>query len=196
MVGPPNNGEKVMFSMSSRRVSLASIVCGAVAIGVLAFSPARWSEVHAEAGGSGSPAYAAGLGFGQQIAGTWVEPGDGFSTIISIRADGTMSWWGSWFFGDGTGLGLDGPVHGTWKRTGPREITTIEVGHLNFGDGTFFATGRVQEVFSFDEAFESFAYEGIEDLFAPDQDPTDPDEVPFDSFGFAGGPIKRLNHMN
>jgi len=180
----------------SNRVSLASFVCAAVAIGVLAFLPAPWSEVHAQVRLSEPPAAATGLGFGQRIAGTWVEPGDGYSTIISIRADGTMSWWGSWFFGNGTGAYFDGAVHGSWKQTGPREITTVEVGHLNDGDGTFVATGRVQEVFTFDEALESFDYEGTEDLFAPDQDPTDSDEVPFDSFEFYGGPIKRLNHMN
>jgi hypothetical protein len=139
---------------------------------------------------------AANPGFGRQIAGTWIEPGDGFSTAMNIRADGTMTWWGSWFFGDGTGDFFNGIVLGTWKKTGQREITTIELGHLNNGDGSFFASGRVQEVFTFDPEFESFTYEGIEDLFAPDQDPTDPDAEPFFSFGFAGGPINRLNHMN
>ena len=61
---------------------------------------------------------------------------------------------------------------------------------------TLDATGLVHEVFTFDEDFQSFMYEGHEDLFAPDQDPTDPDEVPFDDFDFAGGPIKRLNHVD
>ncbi len=215
--------------ISSRKLSLVSVSCAAVAVTVLTLWPAVSSESkangssetrqlagHERPGVPTSPESlartrrsikaallappqqqeAANPGFGRKIAGTWIEPGDGFSVAMNIRADGTMTWWGSFFFGDGTGDFFNGVVLGTWKKTGQREITTIELGHLNNGDGSFFASGRVQEVFTFDPEFESFTYEGIEDLFAPDQDPTDPDAVPFFSFGFAGGPINRLNHMN
>lgn len=181
---------------SSRMSVVAAAFILVVALGVLALGPTGSSEVHAQTGEEAPGFTTSASGFGRQIAGTWVETGDGFSTIINVRADGTLSWWGSWFFGDGTGEFLDGPVFGTWKRTGVREISTIELGHLNNGDGSFFASGRVQQVFTFDREFESFNYEGFEDLFAPGQDPTDPDEVPFDSFGFAGGPIERLDLMS
>ena len=194
-----------MFNkVSSSELSLASAACMAVvALGALALWPAGSSEVHARPGEDASHARpgedASGLlpppGFGRRIAGTWVEAGDGFSATINIRADGTMTWWGSWFFGDGTGQFFNGPVFVTWKRTGMREITTTELGYLNNGDGSFFASGRLQEVFSFDRELESFDYAGVEELFAPGQDPTDPDAVPFDSFGFAGGPIKRLGFI-
>ena len=167
-----------------------------VALGALALWPAGSSEVHAQpVAENATSQHLPSQQFGRRIAGTWIEPGDGFSTAINIRADGTMTWWGSWFFGDGTGQFFNGPVFGTWVRTGEFEITTIELGHLNNGDGSFFASGRVQQVFTFDPKLQSFTYEGFEDLFAPDQDPTDPNEVPFDSFEFAGGPVNRLNFM-
>jgi len=184
-----------MSQRTTRRSLLSALfalaLVGAVTLWIAA-PPGRSALASSDPGNDLAPA---GLGFGQRIAGTWVEPGNGYSLIMNIRADGTLTWWGSWFFGDG-GDYFNGVVLGTWKRTGPREITTIEAGHINDGDGTFTATGRLQEVFTFDEDFDSFMYDGFEDLFAPDQDPTDPDAVPFDSFGFAGGPIKRLSHMN
>ncbi len=134
--------------------------------------------------------------FARKVTGTWVEWWETGQTHMSISADGTMEWFGSWFFGDGSGNFLDGPVYGTWRQTGPRELTTTEVGLLFNGDGSFYATGRVVEVFTFDEDFQSFSYAGSEDIFLPDQNPTDPDAVPDESFGFAGGPINRLNFMD
>ncbi len=171
---------------SSRKLSMASAACMAVvALGGLALWPTGSSEVHALSGDDDN-------GIGRLIVGTWVEAGPGFSVTMNIRADGTLTWWGSFFFGDGTGEFLDGPVFGAWKQTGVREITTSELGYLNNGDGSFFASGRLQEVFNFDPEFESFTYVFVEELFAPAQDPTDPDEVPFDSFGGSGGPVNRL----
>lgn len=149
----------------------------------------------ADAGEATASVTEAGRFFARRITGTWVEPGSGFSTVLNINADGTLMWWGSWFFGDGTGQFLDGPVFGTWTRTGLREISTVELGHLNNGDGSFYASGFVRQVFSFDKEFESFSYEGSEALFGPDQDPTDPKAVPFDAFTFSGGPFKRLERV-
>ncbi len=132
--------------------------------------------------------------FARRISGTWMEPiafGGGASWTMNINASGTLIWWGSWFFGDG-GEFFNGAVFGSWRRSGPFTIDTIQVGYLNDGEGTFEFTGRVRQTFTFSEDLQTFTYEGFEDLFTPDQDPTDPDEVPVDSFEFSGGPFKRL----
>ena len=97
---------------------------------------------------------------------------------------------------NGTGDYYNGSVLGSWKQTGARELTTIELGYLFNGDGSFFATGRVAEVFTFTPDFQTISYSFVEDLFAPDQDPTDPDAEPFDSFGGSGCCINRLNFMD
>ncbi len=136
-------------------------------------------------------------GLARKIAGTWLEWFDGGQTMFNIRADGTLDWFGSWFFGNGSEAYYDGPVYCSWKQTGRREITTIEVGFLFNGDGSFYGTGRVIEVFTFDGDFQSFSYVGTEDIFLPDQDPADPDAVPDQSFGFGPfGPVNRLNFMD
>lgn len=192
-----------ILSRLSRKVSLVSVSCTAVAVTVLALWPAWSSDARSTAappgdvvGGASSSNPISNPVFGHLIAGTYAEVGPGYSFTMNIRADGTLEWFASWFFGDGTGAYYNGPVLGSWKRTGPLEITTIELGYLFNGDGSFFATGRVNEVFTFSPNLQVITYSGVEDLFAPDQDPTNPDAEPFDSFGFAGGPINRLNHMN
>lgn len=179
---------------TSKSLSLASLAGAAVLLSALALVPAGPSVALAEIGQpGGAPTNPV---FARKVSGTWCEPGQGYSTILNLSADGTMGWYGSWFFGDGSGQFYDGPVYGTWEQTGPLELTTVELGHLFNADGSYFAVGRVVQVFTFSPDFESFTYEGYEDLFGPDQDPTDPDEEPFDSFDFAGGPFKRLNHPN
>lgn len=135
--------------------------------------------------------------FAQRVTGTWIEFDPPYSILMNIRGDGTMDWFGSWFFGNGTRDFYDGPVYGSWRQTGPRELTTVEVGHLFNGDGSFFATGRVRQVFAFSPDLQTIT--GIrweEDLFDPYQDPTDPNAIPFDSFSGTGGPMRRLQHRN
>lgn len=134
--------------------------------------------------------------FARNVAGTWVEVGNTFSTTINIAADGTLEWFGSWFFGNGTQSYIYGPVYGIWRQTGPLKLTTIEVGYLYNGDGSFYGTGRVREVLTFSPEFQTWSYAGREDVFLPGQDPTDPNEVPAQSFTFSGGPVLRLPHMN
>lgn len=145
---------------------------------------------------AGDPGLHANPVFARKVAGTYAEVGPGYSLTINIRADGTLMWNASWFFGDGTGDYYNGSVLGSWKQTGARELTTIELGYLFNGDGSFFATGRVAEVFTFTPDFQTISYSFVEDLFAPDQDPTDPDAEPFDSFGGSGCCINRLNFMD
>jgi hypothetical protein len=135
------------------------------------------------------------LGLGQGIAGTWVWFIDGAQQHINIRADGTLDWYGSWFFGAGTGTFLDAPVYGTWRRSGPREITTIEIGMLFDGEGVFEATGRVVQIITFSHDLQSASIYGVEEILLPDQDPSDPDAVPVDVFDFEYD-ISRVNHLD
>ena len=179
---------------SSRKLSLTSAACAAVAVAALAFWPAWSSNARADGPGDDPPTNPV---FARSVAGTWVEWFEGGQTMFNIRADGTHDWFGSWFFGDGTENYYDGPVYCSWRQTGPREITTIEVGFLFNGDGSFFGTGRVIQVITFDQDFQSFSYMGTEDVFLPDQDPADPNAVPFVSFSFGPfGPVNRLNFMD
>jgi hypothetical protein len=135
------------------------------------------------------------FGLGQRIAGTYVWFVDGAQQHMNIRADGTLDWYGSWFFGDGTGAFLDAPVYGTWSATGAREITTVEIGMLYDGDGVFEATGRVFQVFSFSPDYQTIDIAGYEEILLPDQNPTDPDAEIVDSFEFTYS-MSRLNHMD
>lgn len=148
----------------------------------------RWSPATQGQGNGGTnPAFA------HAIAGTYVEAAPPYSTLYNLHADGTMEWFGSWFFGGGTETFLDGPVYASWRQTGPREIRTTEVGHLFEGDGTFWATGRVHQVFTFAADLRSItSYSYVEELFDPNQDPSDPAAVPFTTFSGSGGAIRRL----
>ena len=173
---------------------MSKLLCAALAVTV--FAP--WSP-WAIAQPSGAPQGQGGNNpaFARAIAGTYVEATPPYSTLYNFRADGTMDWFGSWFFGDGTETFLDGPVYGSWQQTGPHEITTLEVGHLFDGAGTFDATGRVRQVFTFAPDLGSITnYSYAEDLFDPNQDPTDPTAVPFFSFSGSGGTIRRLRPAN
>lgn len=139
--------------------------------------------------------------FAYLISGTWVEAFHGpvldLQTMHNIRADGTIDWFGSWFHGNGSGNYIYGPIYGTWEQTGPREITSIQVGFLMAGDGSFTGTGRVHMDIVFDEDFQSFSYSGIEEIIPPDQDPADPDAVVLYAGSFTNlAPVNRLNFMD
>lgn len=114
--------------------------------------------------------------FPKAVAGTSDGLVFGGQVLMNILGDGTLDWFGSWFFGNGTGSFLGGPVFGSWKRSGRLEITTIELGFLFDGEGVFESVGRVTQKITFSEDFQSFTVEGLEELFLPEQDPTDPSE--------------------
>lgn len=174
---------------------MSKLLCTVFAVTAIApwsaWSLERWSATAQGNGQNTNPAFA------QRIAGTYVEVQPPYSTLMNIRADGTLDWFGSWFFGDGTGEYYDGPVYGSWKQTGPRQITTIELGHLFDGDGAFWATGKVRQVFTWSPDLQTITHiDWEEDLFDPTQNPTDPNAAPFFSFAGTGGPVNRLRHPN
>ena len=133
-----------------------------------------------------------GRRFADRIAGVYMQPGAVPAQYV-IFPNGTIVWWGSWFFGFGTENFLNGPVFGTWERSGRREIRTTEMGFLHDGTGALTSIGVVFQTIKFSKNFASFEYSGFESLYGPDQDVTDPEVVPSQGgFSFSGGPVKRL----
>jgi hypothetical protein len=70
------------------------------------------------------------------------------------------------------------------------------VGFLFDYDGTFTGTGRVVQWYTFGPDFQTLVADGYEDIFPPDQDPTDPDAVPSDHFEYEAYTMVRLNFMD
>ena len=129
----------------------------------------------------------------KKVSGTWLfEPGSEFQILMNINADGTLIWSNSVEYNPAF---PNGAVFGVWKRTGKRQITTTELGFLYDEEGVHILTGRVKQVFDFDKDFQSLSAEFIEDIFTPNQDPTNFDEEPIFSFGGEGIIAKRLNNL-
>jgi hypothetical protein len=154
-----------------------------------AYNTPRWLREREE---TGEEALRLDTEFLKGVTGSWNGLVLGGQLMMNIRADGTLDWYGSWFFGNGTGRFLDGPVYGSWWRTGDREITTIEIGYLFDGEGVFDSIGRVTQKITFSEDFSSFESQGFEELFLPEQNPADPAEEPYFAFEFAYGPAAPL----
>ena len=133
-----------------------------------------------------------GRRFADRIAGVYMQPGT-FPAQYVIFPNGTIVWWGSWFFGFGTENFFNGPVYGTWERTGRREIRTTEMGFLHDATGALTSIGVVFQTIKFSKKLDSFEYTGFESLYGPEQDVTDPEVEPSQGgFSFSGGPVKRL----
>jgi hypothetical protein len=129
-------------------------------------------------------------GIGDAIAGTWItDPtppsqggGPGARYLMGIQAGGTLIWNANWEQGPVGGFKTS-TAYGSWIQTGPQEITSKEMWFLYSHDGVHQYITRFTTVYSFDPDFKTFSAELFEELFLPDQDPTNPDEVPV----FTGG---------
>lgn len=169
---------------STTRTTLAAILLSS---GFLTI-PGIWSHPPAPAPqGPNNPVFA------RKITGTWVLVGNNLGSTLQIEADGTLTWFGTWFFGNGADARYNGPVYGTWKQVGQNKIETIEVGYLFDGNNAWNVTGRVKEEIVFSPDLKSFTFSGTEDLIAKNQDPTDPNAPVVFSFTFSGGPYRRLS---
>jgi hypothetical protein len=172
--------------------SIALFVSAALALAAVAWWTGAGNSALAQGPADNPPSNPV---FASKVSGTWLGlPGQANQLLMNIYRDGTLMWFGTWFYGGGLGNSLDGPVYGNWKQTGPNQLTTHELGFLFDGDGEFWATGRVVQVVTFSPDFQTFTVNGWEGLYYPNQDPTDPNEVPFTSFNFTYGPAHRLNH--
>lgn len=122
--------------------------------------------------------------FARNMAGTWHRSSpSGVQFLQNIHADGTLLWSHNFEYGGGFGTFLDGAVYGTWQQTGRHQMRSVELGFLYDGDGVHELTGRVSITYTFSPDYSSYTAEFWEDVFTPDQDPTDPNEEPEFSFG-------------
>lgn len=181
-------------SISVRTVSLATAACTAIALaGTALWSGGLTSAQAAHADPAGAPA--TNPAFARTIAGTWwVDAGNTDSFILNIHADGTLTWNSNWQFGWGTGERFDSAVYGVWTQTGPRQITTRELGFVFDGDGLHWYTGRVTVVYEFGSDFQTTAATYEEEVFWPDQNPIF--DEPFFSWDGNLGTGYRLNPVN
>ena len=139
--------------------------------------------------------------FGKRVAGSYLVEEEEWPTpsgetlsgqgLVTFGADGT-------FLGEFTpDFGADHPArfksgkHGTWKRTGPRELRLTMLGFdygqeednpsPDFGaENRLTGTIRITNTVSFDEGFQSFRVEGAVEVFliVDGADPLDPDAKP------------------
>ena len=148
--------------MSQKQVVLISVVAF-VGLMLLASAPASSGCIR---------------GFAKSVKGTWLDaPGEAFQSLRNINKDGTVIWSHNLEYAN-----PDGAVFGVWKRTGRCEMTSRQLGFLYDADGVHSATGRLTEVTTFSADFQTSKTVSLEELFEPDQDPTDPDEEPVSSF--------------
>ena len=157
------------------------------------------------------------FGFGLKIAGAWLgeyvvylpDPTTPSETIemgpilalVTQNADGTLLAVSPELHGNGAPgyFGLRTPMHGSWKRTGPRSIAFCGVylatdangmpGVPALGGGAILKLSGTSE---FDRDFQSLAGGGTVSIYLADQDPLDPDETPVLRFGLTHA-YRRIN---
>lgn len=127
--------------------------------------------------------------FGKEIAGAWLGQG-GFT--LDLDCDGYADdpnaepWpfpYDLQSFGVGGEYYATNPNnpnlgHGSWKKTGRREVTTSNIVIENDANGELLWVMQIPGVFSFDQDFETATSTFGAIGYLPGQDPLDPDEVP------------------
>ncbi len=125
---------------------------------------------------------------GNLIAGTFIEEaviGPGTLTgLHTLGADGTHTGTNTQSFGDGnpSEQGPFSEFHGVWEQTGSRQITITTFIMLFNPDGKLALWARPNVVLNFDEDFEIAEGTLATLVFAPTQDPNDPEEIPIVTF--------------
>lgn len=121
-------------------------------------------------------------GIGQHVAGSYLL--GPFAELGTFTAEGSYVLTHAGSFGNHPAAAFLSPEHGSWRQTGPREITSRSLTLAFDGDGVHFATVRVDIVWEFDDAtFRSGTLTSLStDVFLSDQDPLDPEEEPFRHF--------------
>lgn len=148
------------------RHAMTVLICLGFLLGWLAWND-QWKGAQAQ---EGEQASAVGnLGFGQLIAGTWLNEEytlngvsfPGFCNLVTMGADGTYTTTETNDYDvilpDGNGF--ESPQHGSWIRTGPRELTSAQL-HFDFDrDGTLEQIVKVHVVGTFAADFNSGYFE-------------------------------------
>jgi hypothetical protein len=126
-------------------------------------------------------------GFGQNIAGAWLGTG---SFAPDPDCDGVADGPATPFVADSQSFTASGlyistnPAnpnlgHGTWKKTGPRQVTTNNIVYINNAEGELQFIARIPGVFDFEKRFETATSTFGARLYFPTQDPLDPTVTPF-----------------
>lgn len=118
--------------------------------------------------------------FGKMVAGSYLGDADGITFIATLMADGTFIQTDATDFGQGDLLanGFNSPQHGAWTRTGPRETTVTHLQIAYDSNGALTGIVRISATGTWDENFEEGSGTYTFEVFAPDQDPLDPNATP------------------
>lgn len=161
-----------------KRRAVYGVLCFLL-LGLVIWLPGAFAQVEASGG----------LGFGQRVAGTYVDQGEigggPFTGLQTLAVDGTHSSTNT----NCCGLAgnLQGPGQGAWVRTGTRQVTLSAIIHIFDLDGFPLFVGKPTLVMDFDEDFNTATGTISTGLYLPDQDLdndgildyVDPDGVPF-----------------
>lgn len=120
------------------------------------------------------------LGMGQRVAGTYFGTAGADRVLFTIMADGGLVLTDTNNFGGAAGGLFGSSAHGSWERTGAREITIAAI-ELGFDvDGVHVLTFKAAGTLIFDKEFHRVEALAEIAVFTADQNPLDPDEAPID----------------
>jgi hypothetical protein len=98
--------------------------------------------------------------------------------LITYHADGTFRAEGTADFGHGSPVAFRSGRFGNWVQTGKRELAITRLFFDYDEAGILVSIGRTSALVTFDLHCQEYSGTGIVQVFAPDQDPLDPDEEP------------------
>ena len=131
--------------------------------------------------------------FARSVTGTWFMTFGPVRALSHIHADGTFTASDTSDFGGLTG-NTESPSDGIWKQTGKRVMLARFLAFAYDSNGVHLITARVTGTITFDASFQTWSTaDSIAEIFAPDQDPTDPNETPFDTQPLQLVTASRLN---
>ena len=158
-----------------------------------------------EGGPAPVPVASAEVVLGRQVAGSYFFEGEflspnpeapptPFNWLITLTSDGTFAGDNFTDFGQDTTPRFRSTQRGAWESTGDHEIVAMNLS-FDFGEEEMGGRGlenrnssipRVTTTMQFDDRFEQFRLEGLIEIFLPNQDPLDPEEIPIVSLELRG----------
>ena len=138
-----------------------------------------------DAASASSPSAGGQPALGPLVAGTYLlaVQHEGFPlalALVTLTRDGGFISNDTSDHGAGGLVTQDGPVQGTWKQIGPRQIAARTLYFAFDPNGIPMWIARTTGRFEFDSGFDSGNGSLLVERFAMDQDPLDPDAVPHD----------------
>lgn len=147
-----------------------------VAVGLGAVWTLEADSARAESGGAEIQ-----FGFGMRFAGVYLTEVEAdpdtaflpFTELITFHADGTLITAGEDDFGTGdiAARGFQGPEHGVWRRSGPRQVASTTLENVYDANGALQVTLKIRSRIDVPRDFESLSGRAEVDVFVPGQDP-------------------------